>query len=208
MALQPCGKSQLEQRHLHCACPRAALPDDLVGADRRGAEQVRDIERAFVRFGRIVQPGTFIGLGIGRAGADWSRSVLPVILPSGPSNRSSSSAMSSADWTSTAPSRINSLHLREGLPGGEPCTAKTPSPASPASRAVMSEPERGVVSAATVPVGISASSSPHAVTSPCKAACKGSVCIVGAAGDHAVGAAAALRARQRAPVGCCIDRPR
>jgi len=70
MSLQPCGKFPLEQRHLHCACPRAALPDDLVGADRRGAEQVHDIERAFVRFGRMLQPGTFIGLGIGRAGPD------------------------------------------------------------------------------------------------------------------------------------------
>jgi len=73
MALQPCGKFQFEQRHLHCACPRAALPDDLrrlpTGAGARAT--------AVISSGLLFASGVWLQhrdrhrtSGIGRAGPD------------------------------------------------------------------------------------------------------------------------------------------
>ena len=63
----------------------------------------------------------------------------------------SPSITSAALWISVAPSRISWLQPCARGSSGEPGTAITSRPASAASRAVISEPERGAASTTTVP---------------------------------------------------------
>src|SRR3569833_1318772 len=73
-----------------------------------------------------------------------------------PAKPATSSITSAADCTSTAPSRISWLHPWLRASSGEPGTAITSRPASPASRAVISEPDLGAASTTTVPAAIPA----------------------------------------------------
>ena len=61
------------------------------------------------------------------------------------------STTSAAFWISVAPSRISWLQPCARGSSGEPGTAITSRPASAASRAVISEPDRGAASTTTVP---------------------------------------------------------
>ena len=63
---------------------------------------------------------------------------------------------SAAFWISVAPSRISWLQPCARGSSGEPGTAITSRPASAASRAVISEPDRGAASTTTVPLLIPA----------------------------------------------------
>ena len=63
---------------------------------------------------------------------------------------------SAAFWTSVAPSRINWLQPCARGSSGDPGTAITSRPASAASRAVISDPDRGAASITTVPALIPA----------------------------------------------------
>ena len=102
--------------------------------------------------------------------------------------------MSAADRTSVAPSRISRLQPAVRGSSGLPGTAMTSRPCSPASRAVMSEPDFSTASTTTVPAdrpemmrlrygkwrargsvpgGCSAISSPRVATASCRSAFSG-----------------------------------
>ena len=61
------------------------------------------------------------------------------------------STTSSAFWIRVAPSRISWLQPCARGSSGDPGTAITSRPASAASRAVISDPDRGAASTTTVP---------------------------------------------------------
>lgn len=125
MTLQTATDFEFEQRHLHRWRARARLANQFVDRYRRARQQVRHTD--------------FGGATSGRSSSchcDWASCKLAVIRDPGmPSKPESSSMTSSTDCTSTAPSRMSWLQPCERGSSGEPGTAMTSRPISPASRA-------------------------------------------------------------------------
>ena len=123
MALQPSGEIEFEQDHEDLRRVQPGVADDLVDADRRRAERFDDALR-----GRCRRGG-----GVGRKvrrllefGGSW--------IGGTPVSGAMASMMSRASVTRIAPSFSSPLVPAARGSSGEPGTAKTSRPISPASR--------------------------------------------------------------------------
>ena len=138
MAVEAAGEVEFEQHHLHRAAGKPRQADDLVDRSRRRAEQFLDSASRDI-------------VGVDRARRATSGSKRARGEATRPASGVSVSITSAALWTKVAPSRISELQPCARGSSGEPGTAITSRPASAASRAVISEPDRGAASTTTVP---------------------------------------------------------
>jgi hypothetical protein len=140
VALHPAGDFEVQQHRAHdrWRCPRQ--PHQIVDRHRRRSEQADDAGALVVAGFDVERTGPFPRSSIGTS------KLRPRI-------GTSAAITSSASVTMIAPCFSSPLVPSARGSSGEPGTANTSRPCSPASRAVINEPERRAASTITTPAG-------------------------------------------------------